>query len=203
MANVPTLMKVEVYEGENLTLFLKSFNILPAAIRRWDAADVRYLLKIHSQMFLTAKVCKLPFASRSPPLPAAVLLNFKYLQSSVAPQCSSGLNGGPALALCSPAAPHPSNIRGAFTGSIFERLCGGSWDLLPPSNSGPPSNRTLQLLVGLCAAQHRNYSTVSQLGLFSLSRSRLQLNTCSHPVVALSATHTAQPSAHLGAELNG
>lgn len=93
---------------------MKSFNVLPAAIRRRDAADVRYLLKIHSQMFLTAEVCKLPFASRPPPLPAAVLLNFKYLQFSVAPQCSSGLNGGPAL--CSPAAPHPSQTRGACTG---------------------------------------------------------------------------------------
>lgn len=146
-------------------------------------------------MFLTAKVCKLPFASRPPPLPAAVLLNFKYLQFSVASRCSSGLNGGPALALCSPAAPHPSNVHGAFTGSVSERLCRGSRDVLSLSNSGPPSNGTLQL--------HRNYSSVSQLGLFSLPRSRLQLNTCSHSGVALSATHTAQPSAHLGVELNG
>lgn len=107
-----------------MTLLLKSFNVLPAAFRRCDAADVRYLLKIHSQMFLTAEVCKLPFASRPPPLPAALLLNFKYLQFSVASQCSSGLNGGPALALCSPAAPHPSNIPGAFTGSVFASVEG-------------------------------------------------------------------------------
>lgn len=87
--------------------------------------------------------------------------------------------------------------------SLSRGWCRGSRDVLALSDSAPPSNRPLQLLVVLGTAQRRNYITVSQLGLFSLPCSRLQLNTCSHSVVALSATHTTQPSAHLRAELNG
>lgn len=93
-----TMKCIKEKKKKNTRGVWKPFSGFPAAILCWDGPDVRYLPLIHSQMFLMAHVCKLPFASRwSTPVPTD---NFQYLHFSVASKGSSGFSGEWALAPC-------------------------------------------------------------------------------------------------------